>query len=97
MQSVSLLTHACLVFFFHSCYSCRYFNLLYAMIDDVIAHEGVRFLRCGATTYYTKRRMGCQLEPIDLHYFVRGMPSALHAVVSAVLKDAIVEAANFDG
>lgn len=67
------------------------------MIDDVIAHEGVRFLRCGATTYYTKRRMGCQLEPIDLHYYVRGMPSALHAVVSAVLKDAIVEAANFDG
>ena len=75
----------------------RYFNLLYAMIDDVIAHEGVRFLRCGATTYYTKRRMGCELEPVDLHYHVRGMPTVLHTMVSAVLADAVVEAANFDG
>ena len=67
------------------------------MIDVVVAHEGVRFLRCGATTYYTKRRMGCELQPVDLHYYVRGMPSVLHAVVSAVLTDAVVQAANFDG
>ena len=75
----------------------RYFNLLYAMIDDAIAHEGVRSLRFGATTYYTKRRMGCRLEPVDLHFYVRGMPSMLHSVVSGVLTDAVVEAANFDG
>ncbi len=67
------------------------------MIDDAIAHEGVRFLRCGATTYYTKHRMGCRLEPVDLHYYVRGLPSVFNAVVSAVLTDAVVEAANFDG
>jgi hypothetical protein len=67
------------------------------MIDDAIAHDGVQFLRCGATTYYTKRRMGCQLEPVDLHYYVRDMPRALNSVVSAALTDAIVEAANFDG
>jgi hypothetical protein len=67
------------------------------MIDDVIAHEGVRLLRCGATTYYTKQRMGCRLEPVDLHYHVRGMPSALHPVISKILTDAVVDAANFDG